>query len=413
MLRGPRVIAPARGDFRRDGARAGAIRREQEMAADREAAGEIKFITLLRAAACLMVVYSHLVDGATREAYHVRWIPSEAMTGYVLAPLGIIEGSGFLGVALFFLISGFIITHTAQRESARSFVVKRAARISPPLLAAIGLTLALSRTGGPDTTHIPWRHVLLSATLTDVFASIAHPVLAVSWTLSIEVVFYLHLALLLPLVRARPTAVAITLTLWSVAATETCDGWYRITRWGPAHAAGLVLEYLPVFACGMIAWAWWQGRVGGRGALAFGGLTYLAVVHNLWRSQPAYLAGPDYHLRQIAYAAAIFVVCLLASDRMTVIAPVRWLAKVSYSIYLVHFPLGFWLLDRLIPRIGFTAALATTLAAVGVTSAAIWRCVERPSQRAARALLSRGHAPAAHARPQSSRKPRQPDPALP
>lgn len=383
------------------------------MTADREATGEIEFITLLRAAACLMVVYSHLVDGATRDAYHVRWRPSEAMTGYLLAPLGITEGFGFLGVALFFLISGFIITHTAQRESARSFVVKRAMRIYPPLLAAIGLTLALSRAGMPNTAHVPWRHVLLSATLTDVFASIAHPVLAVSWTLSIEVVFYLHLALLLSLVRAHPTAVAAMLALWSVVATEACDGWYRATRWEPAHTTGLVLEYLPIFACGMVAWAWWQGRVGRWGALALGALAYLAVVHNLWRSQPAYMTGPDAHVGQIAYATAIFVVCLLASDRMTVIAPVRWLAKVSYAVYLVHFPLGFWLLDRLIPRIGFTAALVMTLAAVGVASAAIWRCVERPSQRAARALLARGHAPAAHARPQSSRKPNQPDPALP
>lgn len=369
--------------------------RGHAVATDRATAEDIGFVTLLRAAACLMVVYSHLVDGATREAYHVRWIPSEAMANIILAPLGITQGGGFLGVALFFLISGFIITHTAQRESARSFVIKRTARIYPPLLAAIGLTLALSRAGMPGAAHIPWRNVLLSATLTDVFASIAHPVMAVSWTLSIEVIFYLHLALFLPLVRARPTAVAAALALWSVAATEACDGWYRITQWGPAHAAGLMLEYLPIFAGGMVAWAWWRGRVGGRGALALGVLTYLAVVHNMWRSQPAYLAGPDAHVGQIAYAAAIFVVCLLASSRMTVIAPVRWLAKVSYSVYLVHFSLGFWLLDRLIPRIGFTAALVTTLAAVGVASAAIWRCVERPSQRAARALLARGHAPRA------------------
>ncbi len=376
-------------DLRSGGAGVIRARWGHVVATDRERAGEIGFITLLRAAACALVVYSHLVDGATRDAYHIRWRPSEAVTAVVLVPLGITDGGGFLGVALFFLISGFIITHTARRENARAFVVKRAVRIYPPLLAAIGLTLALSRAGMADRTHIPWRDVLLGATLTDVFASIAHPVLAVSWTLSIEVVFYLHLALLLPVARARPAAAAAALMLWSVAATEVCDGWYRTTGWGPAHTAGLVLEYLPVFACGMVAWAWWQGHVGGRGALALGALAFLAIVHNLWRSQPAYLSGPDGHIGQIAYAAAVFVVCLLASDRLTVPAPVRWLATVSYAVYLVHFPLGFWLLDRLIPRIGFTAALVTTLAAVGMASSALWRCVERPSQRAARALLAR------------------------
>ncbi len=359
------------------------------MATDRGAAREIGFITLLRAAACAMVVYSHLVDGATRAYYHIRWAPGEAIADGVFAPLDITEGAGVLGVALFFLISGFVIAHTAQRERPRSFMLKRVLRIYPPLLAAIALTLALAG-GGPAgaSGSTLWRHVLLSATLTDVFASVPHPVMAVSWTLSIEMVFYLIAAPLVPLMRARPAAAAATLTLWSVAATEACDWWYRAARFGLPHAAGVVLEYLPLFACGMIAWAWWRGRVGGRGALALGALALGAVVHNLWRSQPAYLS--DGHVRQIVYAAGLFVACLLTSERISVAAPVRWLASVSYSVYLVHFALGFWLLDRLIPRLGYSAALVATIAAVIATSAALQRCVERPSQRLARALLTRG-----------------------
>jgi peptidoglycan/LPS O-acetylase OafA/YrhL len=262
-------------------------------------------------------------------------------------------------------------------------------RIYPPLLAAIGLTLLLSRLGMAGTAPIPWRHVLLSATLTDVFASLPHPILAVSWTLSIEVIFYLHVALLLPVVRTRPLLATAALTVWSVAATEACEMWFRITAWGPAHAMGLVLEYLPVFAGGMVTWAWWQRRLSGWGAFALGALAYSAFVHNVWRVQPAYLTGSDDHVRQAGYAVVIFVACLLAVRRGGAPGPVRGVARVSYALYLVHFPLGFWLLSWLIPRIGYASALALTLVVVGATSVLLWRTVERPAQRAARALLAR------------------------
>lgn len=374
------------------------------MAVERGAAGEIGFVTLLRAAACAMVVYSHLVDGATHAYYHIRWAPGEAVTENVLTPLGITEGAGFLGVALFFLISGFVIAHTAQHECRRSFIVKRVLRIYPPLLAAIALTLALSHGETVGISGIPWRKVVLSATLMDVFASVPHPVMAVSWTLSIEMLFYFLLAPLIPLVHTRPAAVAAILTTWSVLVTDLCDWWYRATRFGPPHAVGVVLEYLPVFACGMIAWTWWSGRVGGRRALALGMLAIGAVIHNVWRSQPAYLAGTDGHVRQIVYAVILFVVFLRMSGRISVAVPIRWLAKVSYSVYLIHFALGFWLLDRLIPRVDYTAALVAAIAAIGATSALFWRYVERPSQRLARAILARGD----QAEPASSAIPRGP-----
>lgn len=52
----------------------------------------------------------------------VSWEPLNAMRAYLVKPLGNIQDFGFVGVALFFLISGFIITHVATSESRRQFV---------------------------------------------------------------------------------------------------------------------------------------------------------------------------------------------------------------------------------------------------------------------------------------------------
>jgi len=97
---------------------------------------QFNFISILRAVAALLVVWDHLAGFGT-DQNKVNWEPLNLMRSYINTPLGIIQDFGFLGVVLFFVISGFIITHVAQRESRLEFAIKRVFRIYPPFILSI------------------------------------------------------------------------------------------------------------------------------------------------------------------------------------------------------------------------------------------------------------------------------------
>lgn len=92
---------------------------------------KINFISILRGPAALLVMWDHLV-GTYLDQSGQSWRLLELVRNYVTKPLAIIQDFGFFAVALFFLISGFIITYIAQRETALQFTVRRIFRIYPP-----------------------------------------------------------------------------------------------------------------------------------------------------------------------------------------------------------------------------------------------------------------------------------------
>jgi peptidoglycan/LPS O-acetylase OafA/YrhL len=62
---------------------------------------------------------------------------------------------------------------------------------------------------------------------------------------------------------------------------------------------------------------------------------------------------------------------------------VRWLgyfSKISYSLYLIHGTIGFFLLDILMPRIGYSLALLLTVFTVIFCSHFTYLLIEKPSQ---------------------------------
>jgi peptidoglycan/LPS O-acetylase OafA/YrhL len=101
---------------------------------------------------------------------------------------------GFLGVQLFFMISGFVILWTAMQKDAREFVAARVSRLYPTFWVCVLLTAT--------TLHIIGEKVSapgLLANLTMIPGPLRYPTLdGVYWTLVVEIKFYaLILCLLL------------------------------------------------------------------------------------------------------------------------------------------------------------------------------------------------------------------------
>ena len=87
---------------------------------DRHQHSRLEFVGALRGVACLLVVYAHIIAAhSIKHGYDltlVNWVSE-----YVTGPFGIIQNFGWFGVCLFFLISGYIITHTIRDENHLSF----------------------------------------------------------------------------------------------------------------------------------------------------------------------------------------------------------------------------------------------------------------------------------------------------
>lgn len=277
---------------------------------------------------------------------------------------------GYLGLHLFFVISGFCMMASARRtapglEGAGPFLGRRLRRVYPPLWLAIAAAAILPLVdhaghmfkarawSAPDLPFFAWSPAdwLGVATLTRVFAAVGpnldrafSALNPVYWTLAIEVQFYLVMALALACGRWR---VAV---LWSVTAAGTLA--MARPEWFPF---GLFLRHWPGFALGLglylaLERGWSLRRVLGRWAgpgalvLVLGGLgAYLRL------AEP--LAGRGTPFFWVLCALGLWTLhgwdgaieALRRSPRWWLAAPARVgfsLGVISYSIYLLHVPLS-------------------------------------------------------------------------
>jgi peptidoglycan/LPS O-acetylase OafA/YrhL len=323
---------------------------------------------------------------------------------------GVLVG-GYLGVDIFFVVSGFLITTLLLREreasgriSLRGFWVRRARRLLPALgvLLLVGSAAALVVGGdvlvglgmqvvGAVTFSSNWLFIAAGSsyfdeTVPEVFRNL--------WSLAVEEQFYVVWPILLALVLVRLPrwvklvgigALAVASAVWMGWAYSPVDP-TRVYYGTDTHAFGLAIgAFLAVLLLGRgmagRATRWILGLGGG---LAIAALVALAAV--LAGDLPAaYLGGLPLVALLSAVAIAALVVPGSPVARVLDFAPIRWVGVRSYGIYLWHWPV-FVLFGSALPtwpREGLPAwglggiALAVTLLAASLS----YRFVEQPIRR--------------------------------
>lgn len=172
--------------------------------------GKIDFANNLRGFAALSVVIFHLLS--------VFWIRADGVSGMTGNPVytgplpGLAELMGHLisvvnlgafGVGLFFLISGFVIPFSLKKYSNKQFLLARFFRIYPAYLVGFLILLVVLFVGCwfyhhsyPYTSNVVIANSLLSWDLFN------YPTIdGISWTLQIEIKFYLVCALFATIIR--------------------------------------------------------------------------------------------------------------------------------------------------------------------------------------------------------------------
>lgn len=330
---------------------------------------DIPFIQALRAIGVLCVTWAHLAvafpsDQQIDPLPLVQWIRLS-----VNGPLGIIQDFGWFGVCLFFLVSGFVVAHVTERHTAISFAIRRMLRIFPPLWGAIVIALLLD----PSLRAVEWGSLLLSMGLFNYFTIPQTVVLAVAWTLVIEMCFY-ALVLLFFRLRSDPLLM-IVLELLFVRAILLMRN-----DWGDQFFLfAAVCAYLPYLITGQIFYHGIFRRTLAPVTAVLLTTGALAVaLFGLMTIHVRFLPLSNSYLLSFAYACFLFLFLLQLRPKHL---PV-WmdsLARISYPLYLLHGTVGLWIFLAVLPFIGAAGASLSAFAGSLLASGLLHYCIELPS----------------------------------
>lgn len=343
---------------------------------------KFNFITFLRGPAALLVVYSHFVgrylEGIGQTYWLKRWVDK-----LFARPLVIVEDFGQLGVMVFFLVSGFIISHVAQRETFGRFLIRRGFRIYPAYWVAVALVVLLDKGVRAQAIGFGTGEWLRIAIITNYVHQPQRIILGVAWTLQIEVMFYVLTAAMLPLLRSRPL-IAVSANLGLVAITL-----YTARRFGGDwFLVAANASYLPYLLIGQILYFYRIQRIRGNISLLLGVTAYLLAVWGIWSMNPTFIEPAQSRTLCLVFALGLVAWAARYAESFGDNVISRFFSDISYSLYLVHGPLGLWLLACLHPRIGYGNAALIALVAVVVAAYAMHLLVERPAIAGGRKLTT-------------------------
>jgi peptidoglycan/LPS O-acetylase OafA/YrhL len=346
----------------------------------------------LRAYAALLIVFYH---GLHLFSYHARFHQDFGIDHWLQPanPLLAALAEGHTAVALFMVLSGFILTLGALDGgvSAWGFIRNRLLRTYPLFLLLVFAGIAafpdrFSWTGFLQT--IAGFGNLPGALVTPPFSSML-------WTIAIEWQFYLLFPLLVPVLRSGWTRQVLGI----IAVLLLLRG-FAVLAGGNARDIGYmtILGRLDQFLIGMwAAWAFRTWPLSRRIGALLAGAALVVVVAALavlnaaggWPATPAWkIAWPT--VEALLWAA--FVIGYVAAANISSGLWSRVVARIgekSYSIYLIHF-IVIWMLVRYDLPLAFTGRLAvdavleTGLVALPVTLAIAgltYHFVERPFLR--------------------------------
>jgi peptidoglycan/LPS O-acetylase OafA/YrhL len=303
------------------------------------------------------------------------------------------SGYGFLGVQLFFLISGFVICMTAWGRTPKQFLISRVTRLFPAywfaVLATSGVCLAFGAAWLNEGRSAPQTLLNLSM-LQDPLGVLSAD--GVYWTLWREMVFYLLFLAVVQMGLSYKRVVAFC-GIWLMAGVVT------------AHSGSSVLSTLtmpgqaPYFTAGIAMYLMYRY---GPDLLLSGliGLSWLLSLQQLVTEVPSVNENIGHHLRW-SVSAAIVTACYLVMIAVALgrLDRIRWrglttMGALTYPLYLLHEDIGWVLLDHfhgVLPHWAMVVLMAGFFLGLAYL---VHRFVERPVSRYLKRGLTRMRGPA-------------------
>lgn len=353
----------------------------------------------------------------------VVWYHLTLVTG--VTPTSLVAQTGFMGVDLFFFVSGFCLfwphaRHIFEGRGAPTFgefAERRLEKILPSYFVALAIIAAAHASWFPTSAALAWNVVAHALFIHpwwwSTFGSISGPF----WTLGIEVQFYALFPLFVGAFRRRPVLVFLAMT----AVAHLYRAWVASLGADKAlYATNQLPAVLDVFGAGMLA-AYAIGSFAGRevtrarrAATSLGTVVaFCLLVALLADLRDAFVAGGSaaqyswLNAHRALFALDFFA---LAACSFGAVPALRYVfanplftfaAAISYNVYLWHLEIIVWLSQVHVPP--FLAALCAVF--VGWVATVVierpllkggWRRIVVDPVRAFAARVTRlGRAPAA------------------
>ena len=279
------------------------------------------------------------------------------------------------GASTLVVISAFFACVSLSKGEPARFLRNRLARLLPPYLVAALCTYAVLRYLAPaGWSELTPRDLLVNVLMLQSWFPDARLVDVSYWTLPIQVTGFLAGALLASRIRGR----AAKALLWAlVVVPVVIKDWAIPPGLVNTLYNGLGAHRGQLFAVGVAIWLWSRGRLGDRHLFA---LLTASLLAQAWHTG-------DF-TSTIGFGVLLIGVCAAAGGRDWDIAPVRllarpirWLAGISYGVYLVHQELGYLVMAKVAPYGGPWVELGFFTASAVVLGWLLTKLVERPAHR--------------------------------
>jgi peptidoglycan/LPS O-acetylase OafA/YrhL len=321
-------------------------------------------IDLLRFFAALSVVFFH---------YSFRGFAADAMSVMPYPLLAPVSKYGYLGVELFFMISGFVILMTAESGNLRRFLISRFVRLYPTFWACCTITFAVTIIIGEPRYSASVGQYLVNMTMLSGFFGIPS-IDSVYWSLFVEMKFYALVAAVLIIGRIHQAQ--FFLVFWLVASFAL--------EFFPIGALRslLIVDYSAFFIAGAMCFLIWSQGVSRIGVTVIALSWSLAIFQSL-NALTSYEKHYNVKFSSSIVAGiitAFFVVTLLVSLRRTgVFGRKSWLIAggLTYPLYLLHQQIGFMVFNFAYPTVNAHFLFWGTTTAVLLAAFAVYIFIDK------------------------------------
>ncbi|MCS6896816.1 MAG: acyltransferase [Nitrospira sp.] len=321
-------------------------------------------IDLLRFLAALAIVLFH---------YSYRGHAADDLTVMSYPVLAPIFKYGYLGVELFFMISGFVILMTAANRGLREFAIARIVRLYPAFWVCCTITFLITLAIGEPPHSASFPRYLVNMTMLSGFVGVTS-IDGAYWSLFVELQFYALVAILVG--SGRIHQAEPFLALWLIASVA-------LVIHPVAGANSLFLtDYSAFFIAGATSFLIWSKGLSSSRAVMVVSAWGLAVFESLQK-----LRSFERHFNTtfdpyivIGIVTSFFVVITLIAVRRTEFMRCeRWLllGSISYPLYLLHQNIGYMVFNVAYPAVNVHILFWGTIVAAIVCAYAVHILIEK------------------------------------